>query len=126
MSSERSFDNELKLSPGSGVYRKGGLQGLEPPIFLGMLVEIAHVYVAGLSRAVFSFPNWSPHCAHFTALLILGSGSLRVVMVSSLMHPDLDPVTALMLPQVMPPANFATLMLNPLLIFCQAVLHSLH
>ncbi len=40
------------------------------------------------------------------------------------MHPDLDPVTALMLPQVMPPANFATLMLNPLLTFCQAVLHS--
>ncbi len=39
----------------SGVGRGGGLQGLEPPIFLGMLVEIACP-----SRAVFSFPNWSP------------------------------------------------------------------
>ncbi len=33
------------------------------------------------------------YIAHFTALPILGSGSLHV-MVSSLMHPDLDPVTS--------------------------------
>ncbi len=67
---EQIFSHSLmklyRWLPDSGVGR-GGLQGLEPPpIFLGMLVEIAC-----LSHAVFSFLNWSPppfrNCFYATA-----------------------------------------------------------